>query len=38
MVGHNPAVETVPDTDTDIIAEPRANRDDVRNKGTGSGR
>jgi chemotaxis protein MotB len=32
VVGRNPAVETVPDTDTDVIAEPRSNRDDVRGK------
>src|SRR3984957_8888053 len=32
VVGNNPAVEVVPDTDTDIIAEPRPNRDDVPSK------
>ncbi len=37
VVGRNPAVDAVPDTDTDVIAEPRPNRDDVRSKAPDQG-
>lgn len=37
VVGNNPAVEAVPETDTDVIAEPRPNRDDVPSKAPDQG-
>ncbi len=37
VVGRNPTVDAVPDTDTDVIAEPRPNRDDVRSKAPDQG-
>jgi chemotaxis protein MotB len=37
VVGNNPVVEAVPDPDTDALAEPRPNRDDVPSKAPDQG-
>jgi chemotaxis protein MotB len=37
VVGRNPTVEVVPETDTEVIAEPRPNREDVRSKAPDQG-